>query len=110
MKADGVEGVFANGTSGESMSLSVEERMTLAEHWGAACKKHGLHLIVHIGAQSYVPPSPPSFFQNGGSHFRRPYFLALKTAKSWRLTPKLMEQMVSLAWRQSSLNPALWRP
>jgi len=52
MKADGVEGVFTNGTSGESMSLTVEERMTLTEHWGAACKKHDLRLIAHIGAQS----------------------------------------------------------
>ena len=105
MKADGVEGVFANGTSGESMSLSVEERMTLAEHWGATCKKHGLHLIVHIGAQSYVP----LFLSKCRLTFST-YFIALKIAKSWRLTPKLMEQMVSLAWRQSSLNPALWRP
>jgi len=52
LKSDGVEGVWVNGTSGESMSLSAEERMLLVEHWVPAARKHSLQMIVHIGAQS----------------------------------------------------------
>jgi N-acetylneuraminate lyase len=46
--ADGVTGVFLNGTTGESMSLAVRERKQLAE----AYMKTGLKVCAMIGAQS----------------------------------------------------------
>uniref|UniRef100_A0A3Q3VW48 N-acetylneuraminate lyase n=1 Tax=Mola mola TaxID=94237 RepID=A0A3Q3VW48_MOLML len=41
----GVNSIFVNGTTGESMSLSVRERKILAEEW---CQK----VIVHVGCMS----------------------------------------------------------
>jgi len=49
---DKVPGVWVNGTSGESMSLTTEERMKLLEHWHSAAQKYGLSVIAHIGCQS----------------------------------------------------------
>lgn len=47
----GVKGAFVCGTTGESMSLSVEERMEVAEAWKAASGDR-LQLIVHVGHTS----------------------------------------------------------
>jgi len=51
---ESVQGAFLNGTSGESMSLTKEERKLTLETWVAANKRLGgrLRFIVHIGAQS----------------------------------------------------------
>ncbi|MEZ6139378.1 MAG: dihydrodipicolinate synthase family protein [Zavarzinella sp.] len=48
----GVAGVFIGGTTGESLSLSIEERMNLAERWSEICKWSPLKLIVHVGSNS----------------------------------------------------------
>ena len=50
LKADGVAGVFCNGTTGESMSLSMQERKILTEKWVAT----GLKVCTHIGCYSVV--------------------------------------------------------
>lgn len=47
LKRQGVDGVFVCGTTGEGMSLTLDERMRLAEAWRAATD--GLELIVHVG-------------------------------------------------------------
>ena len=52
LKKDGVNGVFACGTAGMSMSLSVRERKVLVEAWCAAGLRHDLEVLAHIGAQS----------------------------------------------------------
>lgn len=52
MEKQGVCQVFVNGTTGESMSLSIEERKRLAEEW---CQRgHGKleQVIVHVGCMS----------------------------------------------------------
>jgi len=48
LKANGVNGAFINGTTGESMSLTVYERKQLAEQWIAAAGADW-PVIVHIG-------------------------------------------------------------
>ncbi|KAJ1457502.1 hypothetical protein M885DRAFT_562851 [Pelagophyceae sp. CCMP2097] len=52
LKVEGCVGAFVNGTSGESMSLSVDEREQLAEAWAKAGRKHGLKVIVHVGCDA----------------------------------------------------------
>ena len=47
--ASGVKGVFICGTTGESASLTVAERMTVAEAWVAASDGR-LRVIVHVGS------------------------------------------------------------
>jgi N-acetylneuraminate lyase len=51
---DSVEGAFLTGTSGESMSLTKEERKKILETWIETNKRLGsrLRFIAHIGAQS----------------------------------------------------------
>jgi N-acetylneuraminate lyase len=41
-----------NGTTGDSMSLSDEERRKVAEAWMAASKTHGTIVINHVGSNS----------------------------------------------------------
>jgi len=50
LEATGVRGVFVNGTTGEGLCQTVEERQRVAEAWSAA--KGSLHLILNLGAQA----------------------------------------------------------
>jgi N-acetylneuraminate lyase len=50
LAAAGVDGAFVAGTTGESLSLTVAERMALAEAWVEPARRHGLRLLVHVGA------------------------------------------------------------
>uniref|UniRef100_A0A667XUX0 N-acetylneuraminate lyase n=1 Tax=Myripristis murdjan TaxID=586833 RepID=A0A667XUX0_9TELE len=51
-KKQGVTNVFVNGTTGESVSLSMEERKVLAEVWCREGKGKLDQLIVHVGCMS----------------------------------------------------------
>lgn len=51
LTANGVSGVFINGTTGESHSLTVDERLRLAERWLEAAPPE-LQVIVHVGHNS----------------------------------------------------------
>ncbi len=46
---NGVSGVFVNGTTGESLSLTRPEREAMAEAWVAAAKGTSLRVIIHVG-------------------------------------------------------------
>lgn len=48
----GVNKIFVNGTTGESLSLTVAERKTLAEEWCKKAKSKVNHVIVHVGSLS----------------------------------------------------------
>ena len=50
LAATGVGGVFVGGTTGESLSLTLTERMDLAAAWAPAARRHGLALYVHVGS------------------------------------------------------------
>jgi N-acetylneuraminate lyase len=47
---NGVPAAFIGGTTGESHSLSLDERLALAERWVAVSKGTPLTVIVHVGA------------------------------------------------------------
>ncbi len=81
LRAQGVGGVFVNGTTGESLSLSVTERMTMAEAW-LRCATSDFPVLVHVGHNSLpsacelaahaarhgaraVSAMAPTFFQPG---------------------------------------------
>lgn len=49
MKTNGISAVLVNGTSGEGMSLNVNERIKLAEKWSEVCKKLDILLMVQVG-------------------------------------------------------------
>ncbi|XP_053247091.1 N-acetylneuraminate lyase isoform X3 [Podarcis raffonei] len=48
----GVKNVFVNGTTGEGLSLSVQERKQLAEEWVTKGKDKLDYVIIHVGALS----------------------------------------------------------
>ncbi|XP_019357300.1 PREDICTED: N-acetylneuraminate lyase isoform X1 [Gavialis gangeticus] len=48
----GVKNVFVNGTTGEGLALSSQERKQLAEEWVNQGKKKLEHVIIHVGALS----------------------------------------------------------
>ncbi len=45
---NGVSGAFVCGTNGEGLSLTIEERMAVAERWVKVAQKN-LNVIVHVG-------------------------------------------------------------
>ena len=46
---DGVSGAFVTGTTGESHSLTTEERLKMFEAWGRSAHRNGLKFIAHVG-------------------------------------------------------------
>jgi N-acetylneuraminate lyase len=52
LAANGIRTVFITGTTGESHSLTREERLTLYRTWAAAGPAHGLEVIAHVGSNS----------------------------------------------------------
>lgn len=46
----GVGAVFIGGTTGESASLTVEERLALSERWSEVTRGTRLRVVVHVGA------------------------------------------------------------
>ncbi|XP_021260704.1 N-acetylneuraminate lyase isoform X1 [Numida meleagris] len=47
-----VKNIFVNGTTGEGLSLSIQERKQLAEEWMRQGKDKLDHVIIHVGALS----------------------------------------------------------
>ena len=50
LHADGVTGVFVGGTTGESQSLSLNERLALTRQWCDVLRGSSLKLLVHVGS------------------------------------------------------------
>lgn len=50
MLGGGVAAVFINGSTGECHSLTVAERLALAERWIAVTRQSPLRVIVHVGS------------------------------------------------------------
>lgn len=50
--SQGVNGAFVCGSTGESLSLSVDERKAVAERWAAVTDGSELSLWVHVGANA----------------------------------------------------------
>ena len=48
LHADGIVGVFVNGTTGEGLSLTIEDRRAIAGQWVEAAPD-GLRVIIHVG-------------------------------------------------------------
>uniref|UniRef100_A0A182JMC6 N-acetylneuraminate lyase n=1 Tax=Anopheles atroparvus TaxID=41427 RepID=A0A182JMC6_ANOAO len=53
LKANQVEGVLVNGTTGEGMLLSTSERMLVTEAWRKSCKDYEITMMVQIGGAPF---------------------------------------------------------
>ncbi|XP_058795073.1 N-acetylneuraminate lyase-like [Phymastichus coffea] len=49
-----INGILVGGTTGEGLSLSVNERKKLAEAWADAAKDNKQHLMIHVGGVALV--------------------------------------------------------
>uniref|UniRef100_A0A336MUX9 N-acetylneuraminate lyase n=1 Tax=Culicoides sonorensis TaxID=179676 RepID=A0A336MUX9_CULSO len=49
LKQKGIEAVLVNGTTGEGMSMSVEERKSVAEKWFVETRRLNITMMVQIG-------------------------------------------------------------
>lgn len=47
---DGIKTVFIGGTTGECTSLTIEERLALADRWFEVAKKQPMDIVVHVGS------------------------------------------------------------
>ncbi|KAG4075770.1 hypothetical protein HA402_003596 [Bradysia odoriphaga] len=54
LKKNGVDGVLVNGTSGEGMSLSVEERKQTAERWQRVSEDLKITTMIQIGGAPFA--------------------------------------------------------
>lgn len=54
LAAKNITNIMPAGSNGESLSLSVGERIRLAEAWAKVVTKHGIKLYMHIGSESLV--------------------------------------------------------
>lgn len=52
LSRSGVKGVFVGGSTGESTSLMLDERLELVQRWADVTKNSSLDLIVHVGSNS----------------------------------------------------------
>lgn len=50
LQAQGIETVFVGGSTGESASLTVDERLTLSRHWSEVIRGTPLSMVVHVGS------------------------------------------------------------
>ena len=57
LKRQGVTGAFIGGSTGEGVSLTIDERKKLAEAWESAAPAHSLKLVVHVGHTSSAEAS-----------------------------------------------------
>ena len=53
LKRDGVKGVFVCGTTGEGLSLTLDERKRLLGEW-IRYQEPGFKVIIHVGSTSYL--------------------------------------------------------
>jgi N-acetylneuraminate lyase len=54
LKSKEVNAVLVNGTSGEAMQMSRDERMKVAEKWSEVCKKEDMIMMVQVGGCSFI--------------------------------------------------------
>jgi N-acetylneuraminate lyase len=53
LKSKGISAILVNGTSGEGMLLTVDERKKVTEKWAEVCKKFDILLMVQISGCSF---------------------------------------------------------
>lgn len=95
--SQGVDGVFVNGSSGEGLLLSVEERMAVLEKWMPYSGK--LNILVHVGHTSYVEA------QRLAAHADKLGVRAISAMGPCFMQPKTLEDFIAYNKRIASKAP-----
>ena len=93
----GIDGVFVNGSSGEGLLLSIEERMAVLERWMDYSGK--LNILVHVGHTSYVEA------QKLASHADKLGVRAISAMGPCFMQPKTMADLIEYNKRIASAAP-----
>ncbi|KAF6714892.1 N-acetylneuraminate lyase [Oryzias melastigma] len=98
IEKQGVKSIFVNGTTGESMSLSVAERKALAEEWCRTARGRMDQVIVHVGAMSLSDSQDlarhAAQIGADGIAVIAPFFFKPQTAEALR---KFLQEVASVA-------------
>lgn len=100
LKKKGLSGVFALGSSGEGLLLSVDERKAVIERWSRHTNDQ-FKLIVHVGATSYRDA------QELAKHAQKHNAFAISSMGPAFLQPKRIEDLVLYCYNIASVVPEL---
>lgn len=100
LAANGVNGAFICGTTGEGLSLTTEERMRVAERWVEAAPK-GLAVIVHVGHNSLGES------ERLAAHAQQIGAAAIASVGPTFFRPATVEQLVDFCAPVAAAAPAL---
>ncbi|MFQ5809305.1 MAG: dihydrodipicolinate synthase family protein [Armatimonadota bacterium] len=98
--ANGVAGVFVCGTTGEGMSLTVQERLDIAARWQAVAGEQ-LRVIVHVG-HLCLPDS-----QTLAAHAQKIGAFGIGTIAPCFFRPETVEELVEYCAEVASAAPEL---
>ncbi|XP_043929799.1 N-acetylneuraminate lyase isoform X2 [Protopterus annectens] len=101
VKKQEVRSVFVNGTSGEGLSLSVEERKQLAAEWVKQGKNKLDHVIIHVGSMSLKES------QELAAHAAEIKADGIAVISPFFLKPRSSEGLVLFIQKIASAAPAL---
>ena len=122
LRRDGVAGAFVCGTTGEGMSLTLEERLAVASAW---CEvREGLEVFVHVGAGSVrdaerlaahagtidcqaIAALGPTFFTPSSPEALVAYFERIAAATARPFYYYHIPSMMRVPYRASELLPML---
>jgi N-acetylneuraminate lyase len=101
LSAQNVKAVFITGTTGESSSLSVAERVRMYQAWAAVAKEHGIRVIAHVGANALCDSCElAAVAQDLG-------FDAISALSPHYFKPSSVESLVACCEKISSAAPSL---
>eukprot|EP01083_Nonionella_stella_P268085 905980_1 len=83
-KHKAIKAVFVNGTTGESVSLSLKERKLIVEGWVKVAPKYNLKVIAMVGTNSF------------------------KTVKPWQCMLQISALTQSVVWRLHFSSQPPW--
>ena len=93
----GIDGIFVNGSSGEGLLLSVEERMAVLEKWMQFSDR--LNILVHVGHTSYVEA------QKLAAHADKLGVRAVSAMGPCFMQPRTMEDFIAFNKKIASAAP-----
>ena len=97
----GVKTVFVGGSTGESHSLKVTERLALAERWGRVVRGTEIRLVVHVGSNCLADAAELA------AHARRVGAVAISALAPSYFKPGTLDSLVACCRQIAAAAPEL---
>ncbi len=98
---NGVATVFVGGSTGESHSLTIDERLALVKRWSEVVRSTELQLIVHVGTNCL------SDAKNMAAHAQRSGAVAISALAPSYFKPKSMDTLIACCAEIAGAAPSL---